>query len=60
MTNYEKIKSLSIEEMADFLRQAEVSNFVPKKFICDSLSCFECKEGLDCFIVWLNEEYKGA
>ncbi len=54
MTNYEKIKQMSIEEMKEWLLQfayAENLGFCEK--ICPTRNCFECEYAME---EWLNSE----
>ena len=59
LTNYEKIKSLNVKQMARFLYDVEGECIVPKPEAsdfesCDFLVCNNCKNGLKCYINWLN------
>lgn len=58
MTILETIKGFDIEQMAKFLRDAEF-RVVPKRYSCNALNCYECKDNLVCFKEWLEKEVKG-
>lgn len=51
MKNYEKIKQMSIDEMAEFL--IDVSNGICNKCLADSCIGFECLKGV---YDWLESE----
>ena len=51
MTNYEKIKAMSVEEMAKFLFEHKADR--PNCGFIDCLSLDNCKE---CYELWLEEE----
>lgn len=51
MTNYERIKNMSVEEMVDEMWKIKQEDGCPFKF-CEypKLTCFACWE------IWLNQE----
>lgn len=57
-TYEQAIKNFSTDEMARFLRDLEVTEFVPKKYHCDAMSCYDCEEDLSCFKQWLSKEVR--
>lgn len=62
MTNYERIKSMSVEQLAELLSDANDGDFMVN--ICDSMYCDECnEESVKCsgqcdkaIINWLESE----
>lgn len=56
MTKYEKIKSMSIEEMAKLLMILDAR--IPTKYACDETACCYCKDGFSCFREWLESDVK--
>lgn len=59
MTILETIKGFDIEQMAKFLCDAQYHEIVPKKYSCNALNCYKCKDNLVCFKEWLEKEVKG-
>ena len=55
-TNYEAIKSMSKEQLAEFLAIFWNRDMVPKKYTCNMVHpCLGCPEHYCCFIGWLEE-----
>ena len=52
MTNYEKIKRMSLEEMADFLAD-DFNKVCADKSIDECDTCIACS---DCYTKWLESE----
>lgn len=62
MTNYEKIKSFTIDEMVDFLvKENTYADLCEKCKLLYSVDCKNCAEITDCqtYKDWLNSEYIG-
>ena len=53
MTNFERIKAMSVEEMASFLTEPTVCHFCARKEQCAKLPYFYCK---NCLTKWLESE----
>ena len=58
MTNFEKIKSLDVDQMARFMLSVEYDEVVPRKYCCDKKFCAQCDENLSCYTKWLKAEAK--
>lgn len=57
MTYYEAIKGMSEEGLARFIMGLETGiNTIPKKYSCNEINCFNCKERLICYKDYLNSE----
>ena len=56
MTNFEKIKSFTIEQMGKFLNMVDLEGIDYKKAFCNS--CNGNKLCKNCFIEWLNSDTK--
>lgn len=65
MTNYERIKEMTFEEMVDFIQKAELEDIDYGLTYCDVCGgkLFDCEECLkQCLKQWLNQdssEYSG-
>ena len=53
MTNYEKIKAMSVEEMAEFMLQRFDCAVCPKRVGCRNQTLLDCFDGLE---EWLLKE----
>ena len=56
MTNEEKIKSLSTDDLATFLMRMDMSSVIPKSWACNEFSCYTCQNELMCYKEWLKKE----
>ena len=57
-TYYDAIKNFSMDDMARFLRDMNTTDMIPKRWRCNSESCFRCNDDLICFREWLQQEVK--
>ncbi len=65
MTNFEALKKMDIQVLADFLRKSVESDYLemdfcgcvcPFKNECDEFSCKILDDGLDMYLLWLEGE----
>lgn len=56
MTNEEKIKQADIMMLAKLLLYAECG-LIPKRYSCDEINCYFCKNDLCCYTEWLKKDY---
>ena len=56
MTNEEKIKKSDTDMLAQLIMRIEHVH-IPKKYACDEINCFFCKEDLCCYKEWLKKDY---
>lgn len=56
MTNEEKIKQADTMLLAKLLLNTE-SGLVPKRYSCNELTCYFCKNDLCCYTEWLKRDY---
>lgn len=57
MTNEEKIKQSDTMMLAKLLRDVEAGCLVPKRYSCDEINCYFCKNDLCCYTEWLKIDY---
>ena len=55
-TNYERIKNMSIEEMAEFLASVWSCDCCPAQKHCPSISTITGTQCIDSFTKWLESE----
>ncbi|MBO5955767.1 MAG: hypothetical protein J6Q10_03085 [Clostridia bacterium] len=53
MTNYEKIKAMSVEEMAEYFADSLDCVYCPAKSLCRKKKLLTCVEN---FLLWLESE----